>query len=213
MAETRRQKRTEHELEFTRIVAFSDGVFAIAITLLVLQLGVSKGLSTDARLWDEIGEQTGDLVAYGISFAVIGRFWLNHHRFFGEIIGFDGRLIALNFVNLAFIVLIGFSSQILGEYGNLTPAVAVYALNMALASFSSFVMITYAQRANLVRSDRTTNLRAAKAVALSVTFVFLLSIPIAFVYPTWTFTIWVFAAAYPFKLIRRKYEDSEPSPG
>jgi uncharacterized membrane protein len=81
--------REEHEVEFSRIVAFSDGVFAIAITLLVLGFEVSPGTSgqnLSSALWD----QREQLLSYAISFAVIGRFWIVHHRFFGEVTAFDG---------------------------------------------------------------------------------------------------------------------------
>jgi transmembrane protein TMEM174 (potassium channel) len=69
--------RTENEIEFSRIVAFSDGVFAIAITLLVLNLGVPEHIRHD-DLWPVLQDQGQDLFAYGLSFAVIGRFWVVH---------------------------------------------------------------------------------------------------------------------------------------
>ena len=62
---------------------------------------------------------------------MIGRFWVLHHRFFGEVRAFDGRLITLNIFYLACIVLIPFSSQLLGEYGGEAAAVVVYAVNLA----------------------------------------------------------------------------------
>lgn len=113
------KQREGNEIEFGRIVAFSDGVFSIAITLLVLNLGIEKGLSggaVDEALWG----LREDLLAFAISFAVIGRFWVVHHRFFGEVEAFDGRLIVLNLLYLAWIVLIPFSSEVLGEYGGET---------------------------------------------------------------------------------------------
>jgi len=119
------KRREGHEIEFSRIVAFSDGVFAIAITLLVLNLGIPKhlqGSEVASALWD----QRESLLAYAISFAVIGRFWLVHHRFFSGVVGFDSRLIALNLFYLGAIVLIPFSSEVLGEYGGKTAAVALY---------------------------------------------------------------------------------------
>ena len=72
-----------------RMEAFSDGVFAIAITLLVLNLTVESGLPGD-RLWHEIWDLHEDFIAFGISFAVIARFWVVHHHFFGEVRAFDG---------------------------------------------------------------------------------------------------------------------------
>jgi uncharacterized membrane protein len=76
--------REENEIEFSRIVAFSDGVFAIAITLLVLNLDVGEGVK-DGELGTVLWNHHQDLFAYVLSFAVIGRFWLIHHRFFGEV--------------------------------------------------------------------------------------------------------------------------------
>jgi uncharacterized membrane protein len=120
VARERTAKRREgNEIEFGRIVAFSDGVFSIAITLLVLNLGIAKGL-TGSEVADALFDQWDNLLAFAISFAVIGRFWVVHHRFFAEVDAFDGRLIGLNMLYLAWIVLIPFSSEVLGEYGDET---------------------------------------------------------------------------------------------
>ena len=89
MARARVAKQREgNEIEFSRIVAFSDGVFAIAITLLVLNLGIAKDLAP-TKVADALWDQRENLLAFGISFAVIGRFWLVHHRFFGDVVAFD----------------------------------------------------------------------------------------------------------------------------
>jgi uncharacterized membrane protein len=185
--ETRR--REENEVEFGRIVAFSDGVFAIAITLLVLNLQVESGLPGD-RLWHAIWEQRENFVAFGISFAVIGRFWVLHHHFFGEVRAFDGRLITLNIVYLAFIVLIPFSSQLLGEYGGETAAVVVYAVNLAACVMVGFRMNAYARGAGLTTIDDATH-RENRIRAGFITGVFLLGIPVAFVAPNWAPLIWL----------------------
>ncbi len=144
------KRRAENEIEFSRIVAFSDGVFAIAITLLVLQLGVPEHIRrrrARPALWD----QRQDLFAYAISFAVIGRFWLVHHRFFGDVTGFDGRLIALNLFYLAWIVLIPFSSQVLGDHGGDEAAVILYAVNLVGVVLAGVLMFADARRAGLSR--------------------------------------------------------------
>src|SRR6187397_1587669 len=101
------KRRAENEVEFGRIVAFSDGVFSIAITLLVLNLGIDKGL-TEGQIDNALWDQREMFLSYAISFAVIGRFWLVHHRFFAEVQAFDGRLLGLNLAYLGFVVLIPF---------------------------------------------------------------------------------------------------------
>jgi uncharacterized membrane protein len=127
--ERKLRKREDNEIEFGRIVAFSDGVFSIAITLLVLGITVEKGIPRD-ELAHALWEEREALLAYAISFAVIGRFWVVHHSFFSEVKAFDGRLIGLNMLYLGWVVLIPFSSQVLGEYGGQLPAVVLYSANL-----------------------------------------------------------------------------------
>jgi uncharacterized membrane protein len=81
------KRREGNEIEFSRIVAFSDGVFAIAITLLVLGLDIPKHLASD-QLAQALFDNWDNLVAFAISFAVIGRFWVVHHRIFSEVKAF-----------------------------------------------------------------------------------------------------------------------------
>jgi uncharacterized membrane protein len=177
------KRREENEVEFSRIVAFSDGVFSIAITLLVLNLSLhNEHLVTDHEVWTALGDQRENLVAYAISFAVIARFWLNHHRFFGEVTAFDGRLIGLNMLYLALVVLIPFSSEVLGEYGGRTPSVVVYAVNLAAVVIVGFLMIADARQAGLTTIDDRTQ-REGTVRAFFIASVFLLSIPLAFVDP------------------------------
>jgi uncharacterized membrane protein len=149
------RKREEHEVEFSRIVAFSDGVFSIAITLLVLGIAVDPGLPHD-ELAHALWEQREALLAYAISFAVIARFWLVHHAFFSEVKAFDSRLIALNMLYLGFLVLIPFSSQVLGDYGGELPAVVVYSANLAAVVLIGQWMSWDARRAGLTTIDAET---------------------------------------------------------
>jgi uncharacterized membrane protein len=172
------RRRDGNEIEFSRIVAFSDGVFAIAITLLVLGLGVPRhlhGESLGEALWD----QRESFFAFALSFAVIGRFWVVHHRFFSDVVGFDGRLLGLNLFYLAWIVLIPFSSSVLGDHGGQTASVVLYAANLSGVTLVGLLMSTYARRAGLVQTEPT----VAKAVQRRAAFtalVFLASIPVAF---------------------------------
>jgi len=183
------QRRAENEIEFGRIVAFSDGVFSIAITLLVLNLGIDKGL-TEARIDDALWDLREDLLAYAISFAVIGRFWLVHHRFFAEVEAFDRRLIGLNLLYLGWIVLIPFSSEVLGEYGGETTAVVLYSVNLAVVVLLGLLMNVYARRRGLTKVDDHTH-RENQIRSVYIAAIFLLSVPLAFVAPSLAPFLWL----------------------
>jgi uncharacterized membrane protein len=183
------QAREENEVEFSRIVAFSDGVFAIAITLLVLNLSVPKhirGDDLDRALW----EQRQDLFAYVISFAVIGRFWIVHHRFFSSVVGFDGRLLALNLFYLGWIALFPFSAQVLGDHGGDTGAIVLYAVNLSGIALVGALMAADARRAGLAEMP-SREAREGQRRALTVAAIFLASIPVAFVAPGVAPLLWL----------------------
>ena len=190
MARERIVKRREgNEIEFGRIVAFSDGVFAIAITLLVLNLGIESGLPKD-KVAHALWEERETFIAFAISFAVIGRFWLIHHRFFGEVHSFDGRLITLNLLYLGSIVLIPFSSEVLGKYGGQTPAVVLYSANLALVVLVGLWMSDSAHRRGLTTADAGTH-RENRTRGAYVAGVFVLSVPLAFLAPTVAPYLWL----------------------
>jgi uncharacterized membrane protein len=175
------RRREENEVEFARIVAFSDGVFAIAITLLVLNLGVPehvKGDDLNGVIWD----QRQDILAYALSFAIIGRFWVVHHRFFGSVVGFDSRLLGLNLFYLGWIAFFPFSAQVFGDHAGDTAAIVLYALNLAGITLVGMLMTTDARRAGLAEMSAE-EAREGRRRALTVAAVFLASIPVAFLDP------------------------------
>jgi uncharacterized membrane protein len=183
------KRREENETEFGRIVAFSDGVFSIAITLLVLNLGIDKGL-TEGQIDNALWDQRDTFFAYAISFAVIGRFWLVHHRFFAEVEAFDGRLIGLNLLYLGWIVLIPFSSELLGEYGGMTTSVVFYSVNLAVVVLLGQLMGAHARRGGLMRIDERTH-RESQIRSTYIAAIFLLSVPLAFLAPEVAPYLWL----------------------
>jgi uncharacterized membrane protein len=202
------KRRNENEIEFGRIVAFSDGVFAIAITLLVLNLGIDKGL-TEGQIDDALWAQREDFLAYAISFAVIGRFWLVHHRFFAEVEAFDGRLLGLNLVYLGFVVLIPFSSELLGEYGGETTAVVFYSANLAVVLLG-LLMGADARRRGLTSTDDRTH-RENRVRSAYIAGIFLLSIPLAYLAPAIAPYFWLVLFIDPSRRLagRRSGPDHE----
>lgn len=140
-----------------RLVFFSDAVFAIAITLLVVDLRVPEmaGQVTDARLAEAVAGLTPRIFAYALSFAVIGLYWLTHWRRFAMIDRLDERMVLLNLLLLAFVAFIPFPTSLIGEYGNHELAVIVYATTLATSGLVGTASWLYAARAGLISADVT----------------------------------------------------------
>lgn len=141
-----------------RLLALSDGVIAIALTLLVLQLRVpSPGQVADpdsaAELAAQLGEGSARLISYGISFYVIAQFWLVHRQVFRLTGDAEEGLEWWNFVFLFTITIMPFTSTLLGEFVNNPLAVDIFALNLLIASMATRLMIFIGRRKNLLVSD------------------------------------------------------------
>ena len=102
-------------MDRSRLEAFSDGVFAVAITLLALDLTVA-GPAGHGSLTDQLHEKWPAFLAYLISFFMIGIVWVNHHVLVRSIIKVDRTLLFLNLVLLLFVVLIPFATGIVADY-------------------------------------------------------------------------------------------------
>lgn len=183
------------ELEFGRILAFSDGVFAIAITLLVLSIDiptVPASAADAAPLPGELWDIRYQVLAYFISFAVVGVFWIRHHRMLANLRAFDGTLMGLNLFVLCFIALLPMPTELLGEYGDQAWGVWPYAVCMAIVSLGMGAIFHHAHGHDLLREPPATPqaLRAARLRSIVPATVFLLSAPLAFVSPTLATASW-----------------------
>jgi uncharacterized membrane protein len=172
------------ELGLERMLFFSDAVFAIAITLLALDIRLpTEGATlTNAELLDALLGIWPKYLSYIISFLVIGGFWIAHHNRFRVISRYDGRLMQLNLLLLMVIAFVPFPTAVLSESGNRTSTL-FYALTMIVAGILSTLMWWYALRGNrLVPADLSrAQRRNILLKSLSVPAIFLLSIGIAFI--------------------------------
>jgi uncharacterized membrane protein len=198
-----KRRREENEVEFARIVAFSDGVFAIAITLLVLTLNVPDHLAHGESLADALWDLRHQFLAYAISFAVIGRYWVNHHQFFSKVTGFDGRLLGLNIFYLAWVVLLPFSTEVIGSHGGESASVILYAANLVGISMVGLWMAYDASAAGLAEVTPE-EARSFRHKSLFVAAVFLASIPLALVLPEYAPLLWLALFLDPDDLRQRR---------
>lgn len=135
-----------------RLVFMSDAVFAIALTLLVLDVrlpDVSWEASPQvfARALEGI---TPQLLSYAMSFVVLGLYWIIHHRDFSQVVRYDYGLLWLNLATLLFVALLPFPTRLIGEHANQTLAWVVYALNNIAINLWGLLAFLHAWRAGLM---------------------------------------------------------------
>lgn len=198
MAEPARKQhweRSESETEFARVIAFTDGVIAIAITLLVLNFDTPELREGQGSLAQNLGTLQTTLFSYVISFVVISRFWLLHHRFFGSLDRWNTPLMELNLVYLALIVLMPFTTDVLDAFQEQAAAPVLYSINVAAVSTVNWLMMRHAVSRSLVHQPTPDWLADfVSAFGLITPAAFLVSIPFAvFVSPEWAPAIWALA--------------------
>jgi uncharacterized membrane protein len=131
-----RARWVETGREMERTYFFSDAVFAIAITLLALDIKIPKPHSQaiGTELPSVVLAQWQDMLSFFISFLIIGAYWMAHHRMFHYIKSYDARLLWLNLVFLMSIAFLPFPDKVLSEWGDREQfAVVFYAGSMAVA--------------------------------------------------------------------------------
>lgn len=166
-------------------------MFAIAITLLVLQIDVPTSASSSSDLWHQIRDQAGDLFAFGLSFIVIGFFWIGNHRLMRQIKEFDRGLMVINIVYLGFIVLVPFTSQLIGEFGRYLTSIAFYATNLAVIGLLSYWIKMHILRNHLEVDGYEWDLRLSAKSDLFNVGSFLLAIPLAYFIGTYALFLWI----------------------
>jgi uncharacterized membrane protein len=181
---SRRRARQEAEVEFGRIVAFSDAVFAIAATLLVFTIDTPDRLANVSNLPSVLAGARLQILSYFISFAVLGWLWLAHHRLFGRLTHFDRGLIVLNLVYLGLIAFIPFVCNLLGDFTREWSAVVSYAATLAVVTILGGLMWRYAAARHLMLPEDRSEVLAENLQLFLIPLVFLASIPIAFL-NTW----------------------------
>jgi uncharacterized membrane protein len=156
-------------LTSSRVEAFSDGVIAIAATLLVLELHV-PGAGTD--IWAAIGHQLPSLAAHVVSFGTILIFWVNHHALFGSVARVDRTLLFLNGVLLLAVSFVSFPAAVLGgalEHGAYARSAAVFygaALGCAASCFSALWFYLHRHPELLTEQARSTTAGAVRRTLL-----------------------------------------------
>jgi uncharacterized membrane protein len=161
-----------------RLLALTDGVVAIALTLLVLQLqipatNVLHDTHSASALWHALNVDSAELTSYLVSFFVIAQFWLVHHRILRTMRGHSEGLAWRNFAFLLTLTLMPFTSDLLGRYGDNPLAITLFGINLVAISLTTQWIFVYAEGHELLidaqRShfeERVGRVRAGLTVAV-----------------------------------------------
>jgi uncharacterized membrane protein len=172
-------------LALHRLAALTDGVFAIVMTLLVLEISIPEiaQSSLNSELPQRLIELWPKFLSYVISFVILGIFWYLHHIAFHYIKRSDNGLIWLNILFLMFVALIPFSTSLFGSYGTEQLPLIIYAINIIFVMAIRFIIWTYATaKRRLVDKDISTRLlRWDKLITLGLFLIFLLMIGVSFI--------------------------------
>ena len=146
-----------------RLAALSDGIFAVAMTLLVLDLHVPvvQGLHAEAALWHELGALTPRLLTYLLSFLTLGIFWVGQQSQLNQFTGSDRNLTWIHLGFLLGVSLMPFSTGLLAEFITYRLALLVYWLNLLLLGVVLLASLGYAGRSGLLKADTTAEVLAA----------------------------------------------------
>ncbi|MBO3679144.1 TMEM175 family protein [Streptomyces sp. NEAU-YJ-81] len=173
--------RSLHGIDVERIRAFSDAVFAIAITLLALEITVPEDLPT-AELGHALKEEALPSVAgYLLSFVVVGALWISHHRLFRMAKVVDGPLLYVDLALMALVAALPFPTKIVTEYHSSAIATSLYAGTITLAA-----LLIAAMAIRLLRHPGLCDIDIPRALiaqslqhAVGVAIVFGSSVPVA----------------------------------
>ena len=142
-------------METGRVEAFSDGVFAIAITLLILAVGIEEALA-EGHVADHLLDIWPAYLAYAVSFVTVGIMWVNHHLVFRQFARVDRPLLLLNILLLMMIAFTPYPTRVVAEAAHTAAdrraAALLYGITMTLTAICFFAVWIYGSR-RLLRAD------------------------------------------------------------
>jgi len=186
----------------SRLHALTDGIFAIVMTLMVLELKLPNvDGKTNQALWQSLLSQRAIFVSYFVSFAVLFVYW-RAHNFVITILAnnIDINLLTINGIFLFLVGLVPFTTQLAGTYNHLPLAVSLYALNIVVIGLSIMWMRFYVEKSDRIDNiDRTPEQRRAALIRTTLPIIFAtIAIPISFINTAAADVILVIGVGYNF---------------
>ncbi len=189
------KERSDFQLE--RFTFFSDGVFAISITLLIIDIKVEfLGNPTDNLLWHILKDSISlRFLGFLISFGIVGHYWSVHHRIFGYVKKYSTSLIWINLGFLFTVVILPFSTSLIGEYFSNTSLkipYAVYTFNMILTGLMNcwlWVYVSNPKKLMLTRLISPARIKLGIYRSLIIPVIFLISFLVFLTLPVFAYCL------------------------
>ena len=213
MSQGRTPKRTHKK---NRLEAFSDGVFAIAITLLVLEIAVPHVAGSE--LLGELWLERQMVLSYFVAFMTIGAVWIEHSALVDGLQKIDGAFMRLNLVLLLFCALLPFPTKLMGEYAGDRPgervAVVFFGIMLLMQTVMLYVLARHAEREGLfgddVTDEQSEESRLKYQLAPSLIF-YAVALALGFFLPYLGLALYLLIALYlavPISTVRRLFRRS-----
>lgn len=201
----------EHSPGTARLIALSDGIYAIAMTLLVINVAVPANLPA-AAFHKALNDALPSLGAFALSFTLLAGFWRDHRRILMALPAETTVVTRLTLLGLGLVALLPFPTGLLAEYASQPDAVALYASAMAAihAVHATLLLLTQRQVHPSSASPAAAARRRFTAQLASSALVFALSIPLAFV--NTEAAMWFWLALIPAHYTLGHYRRRHPQP-
>ncbi len=176
-------------MDTKRLETLVDGIFAIAMTLLVLGLAVPtiQPPITNASVEAAILNLLPNFISLVVSFVLLGVFWKIHHRIFKQINIMNGTLLWINLIWLLFIVLVPFSASLTGDYGQVTISNVIFNINMLGIAVLLYLNWHYADHKNFIHEKITDKeITFTKIVNMTFIAVAIIAIGLSYVIPQYS---------------------------
>jgi uncharacterized membrane protein len=209
------EKELKKEFQLERLILFSDAVFAIAITLLVIEIKVPHlEVISDNIVLKELLHLLPKFMGFILSFFIIGIYWTVHHRLFSYLVDYDAKLIWLNILFLFSIVLMPFTTALYSEFYQpyLRVPYIIYALNICLTGVASYLLVKHlAYSKNKITSgfEDKNLIKASIAKSWMMPILFLLGLVISYIFPPWVGRMVPALIPLYLSVVNKKYAKKE----
>lgn len=195
--------REDVSLNKQRFEAFSDGVYAIVITLLVLDIRIPD--VDPAALGETLTRLLPQLLAYILSFFVVGLYWHIHHQVSAQVKQINGTFIWFNLVWLLFISILPFPTSLLGRYALLPISLTVYGINLILVNVTGFLITVYLKKHPELCATQISSatLRSQVPIYVAVNGLYAVAIGAAWFLPWLSYAVYILVLAWMIILSAR----------